>query len=91
MERWDAVWEDLSKMNLRQVRSRWLLPLFSLLDFEPLYLRGDIVLHEGGDLLFSPSLRGWAGETTMVSTTVSPGQDLDAGKAPAGTIVGLPR
>jgi hypothetical protein len=43
-ERWDAVRADLPMMDLSQVRARWLLPLFQLLDFDPVYLRSDTVL-----------------------------------------------
>jgi hypothetical protein len=32
LERWDAVRADLPMMDVSQVRSRWLLPLFQLLD-----------------------------------------------------------
>jgi hypothetical protein len=48
LERWDAVRNDLPMMDVSQVRSRWLLPLFQLLDFDPVYLRGDTVLDEVG-------------------------------------------
>ena len=37
LERWDAVRADLPLMDVSQVRSRWLLPLFQVLDFEPIY------------------------------------------------------
>ncbi len=42
LERWDAVRDDLPLMDVSQVRARWLLPLFELLDFDPLYLRGQL-------------------------------------------------
>ena len=77
-ERWDAVRADLPMMDLSQARSRWLLPLFNLLDFEPVYLRSDTILDESGDLRFPLSHRGWAGEDAPVLHTVAPSQDLDA-------------
>jgi len=51
LERWDAARNDPSAgsghgrpmMDVSQVRTRWLLPLFQLLDFHPVYLRGDTV------------------------------------------------
>ncbi len=59
LERWDAVRNDLPLMDVSQVRSRWLLPLFQLLDFDPVYLRGDTVLDPDGKLRFPLSHRGW--------------------------------
>jgi hypothetical protein len=41
------------------VRQRWLLSLFELLDFQPVYLRGDIVLDKAGKLRFPLLHRGW--------------------------------
>jgi len=78
LERWDAVRADLPTMDVSQVRSRWLLPLFQLLDFEPIYLRGDTVLDEAGRLRFSLSHRGWEGEDAPIIHTVIPSQNLDA-------------
>jgi hypothetical protein len=77
-ERWDAVRADLPMMDLSQVRARWLLPLFQLLDFDPVYLRSDTVLDEAGDLRFPLSHRGWDGESAPVLHTVIPSQGLDA-------------
>jgi len=56
-------------MNVSQVRSRWLLPLFQLLDFDPVYLRGDTVLDEAGKLRYPLSHRGWEGEDAPISIT----------------------
>jgi hypothetical protein len=78
LERWDAIRADLPMMEVSQVRSRWLLPLFSLLDFEPVYQRGDTVLDEDGSLRFSLSHRGWDAEGAPVLHTVITSQDLDA-------------
>ena len=62
LERWDAVRADLPMMDVSHVRSRWLLPLFELLDFQPVYLRGDTVLDEAGKLRYPLSHRGWVDE-----------------------------
>jgi len=88
LERWDAVRNDLPMMDVSQVRSRWLLPLFQLLDFDPVYLRGDTVLDEAGKLRYPLSHRGWESEGDPpqsplqgggpVIHTVVPSQDLDA-------------
>jgi hypothetical protein len=95
LERWDAVRADLPMMDVSQVRSRWLLPLFQLLDFDPVYLRGDTVLDEEGKLRYPLSHRGWLalsevegevegdGEGAPVIHTVIPSQDLD-GRMAAG-------
>jgi hypothetical protein len=89
LERWDAVRNDLPMMEVSQVRSRWLLPLFELLDFSPVYLRGDTVLDEAGKLRFPLSHRGWEEDARSrmqdapVIHTVAPAQDLD-GRMAAG-------
>jgi len=83
LERWDAVRTDLPTLDISQVRSRWLLPLFELLDFRPLYLRGDTVLDEAGKLRYPLSHRGWGDDARSkmqdapVIHTVTPAQDLD--------------
>ena len=76
-ERWDAVRAYLPMMDASQVRSRWLIPLFQLLDFDPVYLRGDTVLDEAGQLRYPLSHRGWDGDWAPVLHTVIPSQDLD--------------
>ena len=76
-ERWDAIRNDLPMMDVSQVRSRWLLPLFQLLDFDPLYLRGDTILDEAGKLRYPLSHRAWDGEGAPVIHTVIPSQGLD--------------
>jgi hypothetical protein len=77
LERWDAVRNDLPLMDVSQVRSRWLLPLFQLLDFDPVYLRGDTVLDPDGKLRFPLSHRGWDDEDAPILHTVIPSQKLD--------------
>ncbi|MBC7251087.1 MAG: hypothetical protein H5T62_12480 [Anaerolineae bacterium] len=78
IERWDAIRADLPAMDVSQVRARWLLPLFQVLDFDPVYLRGDTILDEEGKLRYPLSHRGWSGEGAPVLHTVAPSQDLDA-------------
>lgn len=85
-ERWDAVRVELPMLDVSQVRARWLLPLFQLLDFEPIYLRGDTLLGDSDELRFSLSHRGWPvlsevegqGEGAPIIHTVAPSQGLDA-------------
>ena len=78
LERWDAVRRDLHRMDVSQARARWLIPLFQVLDFDPVYLRGDTVLDEKGHLRFPLSHRGWNGPPAPVLHMVAPSQDLDA-------------
>ncbi len=91
LERWDAVRNDLTMMDVSQVRSRWLLPLFQLLDFDPVYLRGDTILDDAGKLRYPLSHRGWdvnppqsplQGGSPVIHTVI-PSQDLD-GRMAAG-------
>ena len=49
-----------------------------VLDFDPVYLRGDNVLDEAGKLRCRRSHRGWDGESAPALHTVVPSQDLDA-------------
>ncbi|NLE99982.1 MAG: SAM-dependent DNA methyltransferase, partial [Anaerolineales bacterium] len=77
LERWDAVHSDLPMMDAPQVRTRWLLPVFELLDFRPAYLRGDTLLDAEGKLRFPLTYRGWEGDGAPVIHTVIPSQDLD--------------
>jgi hypothetical protein len=83
LERWDAVRNDLPLMDVRQVRARWLLPLFQLLDFDPVYLRGDTILDPDGKLRFPLSHRGWPGDGAPILHTVAPTQGLDGRMAGA--------
>ncbi|NBB84822.1 MAG: restriction endonuclease, partial [Bacteroidetes bacterium] len=87
LERWDAIQPELDKMDVSEVRRRWLLPLMSLLGFEPVFQRGDTVL-AGHGLRFPLSHRGWEAEHAPVLHLIEPGQDLDArmgsGRGPKG-------
>jgi len=93
LERWDAIRNDLAAMDVSQVRSRWLLPLFLVLDFDPVYQRGDTVLDQAGRLRFPLSHRGWPEDTHHATRntapplhTVPPSQSLDARTGPGGGI-----
>lgn len=76
-ERWDTVGADLPMMSISQVRTRWLLPLFQLLDFEPAFLRGDTVLDEAGKLRYPLSHRGWEGDGAPAIHTLISSQSFD--------------
>ena len=90
LERWDALHAEIHGMDVSTVRQRWLLPLFELLDFEPTYLRGDVVLDEVGrptkasKLRYPLSHRGWREDTQYATRNtppilhlVAPSQNLD--------------
>lgn len=77
LERWDAIHAEVHAMDVSTVRQRWLLPLFELLDFEPSYLRGDVVLDEAGKLRYPLSHRGWPDDGPVLHS-VAPPQELDA-------------
>lgn len=85
LERWDAVREELHGMDASQVRARWLLPLCQLLDFEPVYLRGDTLVDGDEKLRFPLSHRGRLvpseGEGPAPGAPalhlIAPAQDLD--------------
>jgi len=76
-ERWDTVGADLPMMSISQVRTRWLLPLFQLLDFEPVFLRSDTVLDDAGKLRYPLSHRGWEEDEAPVIHTLISSQGLD--------------
>ncbi len=90
LERWDAVRAQLPLLDASQVRARWLLPLFHVLDFDPVYLRGDTVVDDNEALRFPLTHRGWSaqggrGQETGLSGgegpvlhMLPPSQDLDA-------------
>jgi hypothetical protein len=77
LERWDAIHDEIRMFDVSQVRNRWLLPLFQVLDFDPIYVRGDVVLDEAGKLRYPLSHRGWDDEGTPYLHTVIPSQKLD--------------
>jgi len=77
LERWDAIHDEIRMFDVSQVRSRWLLPLFQVLDFDPVYVRGDVVLDEAGKLRYPLSHRGWDDSGAPYLHTVIPSQKLD--------------
>lgn len=83
VEQWDGIHAEIGRMDAPTLRRRWLRHLWELLDFEPVYLRGDTVLNPGtGDeLRFDLTYRGWEGDGPILHT-VAPAQGLDA--KPAG-------
>jgi hypothetical protein len=77
LERWDAIHDEIRMFDVSQVRNRWLLPLFQVLDFDPVYVRGDVVLDEAGKLRYPLSHRGWDDSGAPCLHTVIPSQKLD--------------
>ncbi len=90
VERWDAVRAQLPMLDVSQVRARWLVPLFHMLDFDPVYLRGDTVVDDNEALRFPLTHQGWSaqggrGQETGPSVgegpalhMLPPSQNLDA-------------
>jgi hypothetical protein len=77
LERWDAIHDEIHMMDVSQVRSRWLLRLFHVLDFDAVYVRGDVVLDEAGKLRYPLSHKGWDDDGAPYLHTVIPSQKLD--------------
>lgn len=73
LERWDAIRAEFDEMDVSTVRERWLLPLFTLLDFDPVYQRGDTVLGEERDeMRFLLTHCGWEGGMALPYSTYWP-------------------
>lgn len=84
LEKWDAIHDEIRMFDVSQVRNRWLLPLFQVLDFDPVYVRGDVVLDEAGKLRYPLSHQGWpvpsgaeGADGAPYLHTVIPSQKLD--------------
>jgi hypothetical protein len=78
-EQWDGIHAEIGRMDAPTLRRRWLRPLFDVLDFEPIYLRGDTVLNPGAgdELRFDFTYRGWDPDGPVIHS-VTPAQGLDA-------------
>jgi hypothetical protein len=78
-ERWEAVRTEIGSYDLPTLRSRWVIPLLRILDYAPLYLRGNTEVGNGRDAVsFSLSHRGWSGDPAPIVDSVPWSQDLDA-------------
>ncbi len=91
VEQWDAIHAEIHAMDIGAMRRRWLRHVLELLDFEPVFQRGDTVLHPGGrdELRFDLSTRGWdadkgpmGGLPAPAIHSVAPGQGLDSRSGP---------
>lgn len=60
-------------MDVSQVRARWLPPLFKLLGFDPVYLRGDKI---GGRYRVCRTLMGGMGEIYLCQLLPTPVETL---------------
>jgi hypothetical protein len=81
LERWDAIHDEIRMFDVFQVRNRWLLPLFQVLDFDPTYVRGDVVLDEAG----SSATRSRTGDGTASCSTPCRSTWPASGKPPSPT------
>jgi len=76
-ERWDAISSRYPKMNLSDSRSKWMIPLFRELGFDPMFNREDIIVDGDQKLRFKLSHKGWNSSAAPMMHMVLPSQDLE--------------
>lgn len=76
-ERWDAISSRYLKMNLSDSRSKWMIPLFRELGFDPMFNREDIIVDGDQKLRFKLSHKGWNSSVAPMVHMVLPSQDLE--------------
>jgi hypothetical protein len=77
LERWDALSSRYLKMGVSEARSKWMVPLFKELGFDPGFNREDIVVDGDDKLRFRLSHRGWISASAPMAHMVAPSQDLE--------------
>lgn len=77
LERWDAISLRYQKMPISEARSKWMVPLFKELGFDPDFRREEIVVGGDDNLRFRLSHRGWSSESAPKIHMVTPSQDLE--------------
>ncbi len=77
LERWDAISLRYQKMSVSEARSKWMVPLFKELGFDPDFRREEIVVGGDDKLRFRLSHRGWSSELAPKIHMVAPAQDLE--------------
>jgi len=75
IEHWEIVRNKLYELDIGMLRTRWVLPFFLALDYEPQFQRKDIIV--GEDFRFPLSHRGWIDNDAPFIHTVLPTQNLD--------------
>lgn len=76
-ERWDSLSSRYLKMNVSDARSKWMVPLFKELGFDPGFIKEEIVIDGDDKLRFKLSHRGWIGAGAPMLHMVTPSQDLE--------------
>lgn len=76
LEQWELVRSNPRDMDVSRARTRWMLPLLQMLDFEPQFQRAHISI---GEMSFDLSHRGWPKDEAPMLSLVEPKQDLDEG------------
>jgi hypothetical protein len=87
-ERWDSLSNRYLKMNVSDARSKWMVPLFKELGFDPGFIKEEIVVDGDDKLRFRLSHRGWISAGAPMLHMVAPAQDLEeAGEGAEGEVV----
>ncbi|MCJ7763388.1 restriction endonuclease, partial [Candidatus Bathyarchaeota archaeon] len=76
-ERWDSLSIRYLKMNVSDARSKWMVPLFKELGFDPGFIKEEIVVDGDDKLRFRFSHRGWISAQAPMLHMVAPAQDLE--------------
>jgi len=87
-ERWDSLSNRYLKMNVSDARSKWMVPLFKELGFDPGFIKEEIAVDGDDKLRFRLSHRGWISAGAPILHMVAPSQDLEeAGDGTEGEVV----
>ncbi len=76
-ERWDAISNRYLKMSVSDARSKWMIPLFRELGFDPVFNREDVIVDGDEKLRFKFSHKGWNSLAAPIIHMVAPLQDLE--------------
>ena len=76
-EKYDSVHANLRNYDLSEIRSKWLVPFFMALDFDPEYQKSYLQIGQDEHLRFALSHRGWKGLHAPILHMVAPSQPLD--------------
>ncbi len=88
LERWDALSIRYQKMTVSEARTKWMLPLFKELGFDPGFNKEDVIVDGDDKLRFRLSHRGWISASAPMVHMVAPSQDLEeAGDGGEGEVV----
>ena len=74
---WDRIAKDIDNEDVGRLRSRWLIHIFSIFDYSPVYLKKSVVVDDEERLVFNFSHRGWEADDSPIIHMVKATQDLD--------------